>query len=1076
MARIKRTKRGWLLRTLLLTAVLWGGFSLAHRFLPRIALRQIAELTGTEIKTKAADFGLNGSVFIRGLVIRPEQSQGGGDVILKADTVYARFGILSVLTFRPRLKEINVDNFIFNVQHNLDSGEWNVGGFKLGAPRGVGGKMPVISLKKGTLRYSKISNKQSGIIMEVPVDAELGPNKKRRDTYDFSITTAEIMRGFGKSILTGCWRRGNVIITGGISSADVPGFERAWTANVIAGEMNYKRDGSYRLKLRIKNLFGRNTSGPTKSDSAKPPVLEGFEPFASLQRFFSRYNPAGQADIKLEAWGNLQKIAESKVAGNIYCKDASFCYQWFPYTVEHLLGQIDFTENSVTLNNLRGRHGDAELLIGGWSRYFGSERQYQIRIVSDNMVLDKDLYEAMDANEQKYWSAFSPSGVAAVDYRIERQTPTDKKKTLTARLRGVEAAYSGFPYPLKNLTGNLIIDGNGVTAGDIISQTEGKKITINGKVTSVYTRRPEYDISVRAENIPVDSTFTSALPASQKHFCEQFEKAGFADADIKIFTPKQDSSGASYTANVFLKNASFKMKQFAPVVYDISAKMVCEPNMVYIENLAGKYSEGEVNLTGRIWPGAEQRQLRYSLHLRGEQIRFNDELCSLLPSSVEKFARELNAEGRINYAAELNKKDETDFPDYRITVQCFGDSINFKGFPYPLKSISGGLTITKDFLELKDITATTASDVRITPVSSTVKINGRAGIAEGAFGGGRFQIHADNILFDKRLGAALPAPIRGIYDKLSPTGRFNLDLEELRINDSGGTRYVDFSGTVKLENCGLGTSPAVTELNGLLKMKGVYKAGDWFSDGKADFLVDNVKIRGRLLTSLKADIDYDPVRKNWVAENFAANCYGGKVGGKFEISRAETMGLDYSAQIGFDDIDLRQFLSIENPQQEHSAGKIAGSFSVAGRLDDSSSRIGRCRLCITDMQAGRPSALGKLLDVLKLTEPRDFLFEQMLVDSYIKSDTMSFKQFDLSGKSVAFNGSGRLNLKNQNIDLDLTARGHRLAGAEPSFLQSLTDGIGKAIVRMDVTGNVYDPQITTKTLPVITDSLEILGK
>ena len=1083
MARTRRTKRGWLLRALFLAAALWGGFSLGHRFLPKIAIHQIGELTGTEIKTKLADFSLNGSVFIKGLVIRPQQSDGGNDLILKADTVYARFGLLSLLLFNPRLKEIDIDNFIFNVQHNLDSGQWNVAKLRLAGSRGVGGKMPLVSLSNGTLRYSKISDKQARIIMEAPLDAEFGPAKKSRDAYEFSITTAEITKRFGKSILRGLWRPGNITITGGVSSADTPGFESAWTANVLAAELNYDRQGTYSLKLRVKNLFGRDSDWPNKSDSVEPSfrqtnggqVLEGFEPFASLQKFFSRYNPTGQADIELEASGNLQRPSESKLAGNIYCKDVAFCYQWFPYTVEHLLGQIDFTENSIILNNLRGRHGETELLISGWTKYFGADRQYQIRIVSDNMVLNKDLYEALDTEEKKYWSAFSPSGLAEVDYRISRQSPTERKKTLAVRLLGVEAAYSGFPYPLKNLEGNLVIDGNGVTARNIISQTEGKKITINGKVSSVYTQRPVYDISVKGENIPLDSALTSALPAGQKQFCEQFDKTGFADGDIKIFNPNGTSKAATYRANVFLKNASFKVKQFEPVVSDVSAKMVCEPNMVYIENLAGKYGDGEVTLSGRVWADAESRQSRYSLHLRGQHIRFNDELCSLLPASVEKFARRLNAEGRINCLAELNKKDETAFPDCRITVDCLGDSINFKDFPYPLKDITGKLTITKDSLEFKDIAATTVSDVRMTPASSTIKINGRAAIAGNA-SGGKFQIRADNILFDKRLGVALPAAVRGIYDKLSPTGIFNLDLEELKISDLDGARYIDFSGTVKLDNCGFAISPAVTELNGTLKMKGQYKAGDWFSGGRADFLADNVKIRGRVLTGLKANIEYDPVRKSWIAENLAANCYGGKVAGKFEISRTDSAGLDYSTQIGFDNIDLRQFLSIENPQQEHSKGKIAGSFSVAGKAGDSTSRIGRCRLRITDMQAGRPSALGKLLDVLKLTEPRDFLFEQMLVDSYIKSDTMFFKQFDLSGKSVAFNGSGRLNLKNDNIDLDLTARGHRLAGAEPSLLQSLTDGISKAIVRMDVTGNVYDPQVTTKTLPVITDSLGILGK
>ena len=127
------------------------------------------------------------------------------------------------------------------------------------------------------------------------------------------------------------------------------------------------------------------------------------------------------------------------------------------------------------------------------------------------------------------------------------------------------------------------------------------------------------------------------------------------------------------------------------------------------------------------------------------------------------------------------------------------------------------------------------------------------------------------------------------------------------------------------------------------------------------------------------------------------------------------------------------------------------------------------------MQVGKVSPLAKLLQVLKLTEPTDYAFEQMLVDSYIKGETLLFEQFDLSGESLAFNGSGTMDLRSQDIDLTLTARGLRLPNAEPGILQSLTEGLGQAVVRMDVTGNVYDPQVTTRTLPIIEDTLEIIG-
>ena len=99
----------------------------------------------------------------------------------------------------------------------------------------------------------------------------------------------------------------------------------------------------------------------------------------------------------------------------------------------------------------------------------------------------------------------------------------------------------------------------------------------------------------------------------------------------------------------------------------------------------------------------------------------------------------------------------------------------------------------------------------------------------------------------------------------------------------------------------------------------------------------------------------------------------------------------------------------------------------------------------------------------------------MLVDSYIQDGKLFLEQFDLSGKAVAFNGSGWIDLKTHEVNLVLFARGHRLITAEPSILQSLTEGLGKAVVRMEVTGNIHDPQVTTKTLPVLEEAVEILG-
>jgi len=423
---------------LILAAALWLVFILVGRALRPIAIAQIAELTNTEICAKSVNFNLNGSVFIEELVIRPPLVAGRGkpkydDAILKAKAVYARFGIGSLLLLKPRLKKISVRDFVFNAQHDLDTGKWNVAALKIGAPKGGSGGMPIVRLKRGALQYSKISNGQVKVAAAIPLDARLEPSEKTQGGYSFNITTAE-RAGLGKSTLRGFWQPGKITIAGGISSAQTGALESTWTINALAGQLNYDRNSTYSLKLKIKDLLStQSPAGGTFAFDSQA-FLENWGPFTALQRFFSRYRPHGQVDIDLEASGNLGQLNESTLVGRVYCKDVSICDRKFPYPIEHIAGQIDFTEKSVSLNNLCGEHGDVKLIINGWSRDFGPNRKYQIQITSDNMALNEDLYNALSTKQKKFWSAFSPSGLAAIDYRVSRESQTDKKRALAVEL------------------------------------------------------------------------------------------------------------------------------------------------------------------------------------------------------------------------------------------------------------------------------------------------------------------------------------------------------------------------------------------------------------------------------------------------------------------------------------------------------------------------------------------------------------------------------------------------------------------------------------------------------------------
>jgi hypothetical protein len=222
-------------------------------------------------------------------------------------------------------------------------------------------------------------------------------------------------------------------------------------------------------------------------------------------------------------------------------------------------------------------------------------------------------------------------------------------------------------------------------------------------------------------------------------------------------------------------------------------------------------------------------------------------------------------------------------------------------------------------------------------------------------------------------------------------------------------------------------------------------------------------------------------------------------------------GLEYQLRLALDDVDLQQFImaggkmdsreerellsSVLRSSSSASSGTMDAALSLRARMGESQSdeahvaaagagaptsspdvhRRGVCHIDITNMQVGKVSPLGNVLSVLRLNEPTDYAFERMRIDSYVRADKLLISKLDLSGKSAAFTGSGTMDLPTDEINLTLTARGQRVSAAGPSVLQSLTEGLGVGVVRMEVTGKAGNPRVQTKALPVIEDSLRILG-
>lgn len=1066
----------WGTSLFILGILLWILYIFTGQVLCQIALKQIAELTNTKIRAESVNFNTEGSVLIDNLTVSPRKSGNREASIIIARKVYARFNPVSLFLLHPRLKVIDVNDFVFNAQYDLDTGWSNLSELHFKPPENSFRKMPSLLLHNGTLQYSKILGGQAEVAVSMPVDARFGPNNDTSKGYDFEITTATMKSGFGQSRLKGSWKPGIVTVTGGISSSDVPELEMSWLIDVMVAELKYDRNKDFSLKLRIKDLQSKRSESLDRLAMVGSSFLEKSGLFAALHNFFNRYQPRGHVDVELEAAGNLSRLRETTLTGWVDCRDVEILYSGFPYAVQNLVGRIDFTKNNVTFKHLTGRHGDVELSFNGWTRDFGPDHQYEIRIQSDKMPFDHDLYCAMNAKQKKFWDQFSPVGDAAVDLHLNKQPRTEKQTKLELDLHNVEAVYDDFPYPLKNLTGKIYFTNDKVTFSDVVSQENDRLITLNGLIQ---TDVPMYDMIVNIKNLAMDSTLEAVLPQNQKIFYQKLCPLGLINGGVRIYELKNQP--ARYYADLYFKNAMVYSEELSSFITDVSARAVFTPDEVDVKRFSGLYGEIPISLTGQIRPDRQQQAL-YDLSLNLEKVQLNEDFFRLLPKSLKEKVAGLKPAGEVNLDIDLNKTSLTEPPDYTIKVHCQANDINVPNFSNPLKDITGTVIIDENNVELEDLAVSVGDIDPAAGNIASIRLNGNFGLNDGKLTEGFVQLSSDKMSFNKQLKQILPRQARNLYNKLTPSGNFNLDFNDVRIRfENDGQKSVDFAGRINLESCGLDLSGAGMQLkNFVLRTEGTYQTDGGLTQCRLTIDDGQLRVRGKSLSSLEADIGYDPNQQKWFTEDFICDCYGGKTTGKVELKQSDDGSFNYVLQVAFDNVDLKQCLADtnlkHNGESNYTSGKMSGSLSVNTHIAKNMSRIGSLRINIKDMKVGKLSPLSKLLQVLNLTEPSDYAFNQMFMDSYIRDKGLFIEKLDLSGQGFAFYGAGWMDLVSQNIKMTLMARGQRLATDDPSVLQSLTEGLGLAVIQMEVRGTLEEPVIKTKALPVIEGTLQILGK
>ncbi len=751
----------------------------------------------------------------------------------------------------------------------------------------------------------------------------------------------------------------------------------------------------------------------------------------------------------------------------------------------------------------------------GWAEYsYDEQKNFQLRA-----VIDEAVYEARARQESAHMekprflkkvSAFTtlqgiletyePSGMVDVELRASGNLnePGRSKIKGTVNCKGVRIKYRKFPYALENIVGPVEFTEKDIKIGTLRGRHGDVELDISGQFTDLGPA-VKGEIEIASEKTLLDDDLYQALFPSHKRLWDDFKPTGVVAFKYNF---DRDADRKKYALDVELTDVNSIYKHFSYPLEHLTGNLLFDHNSVSVTNLHSQKSDRAITINGKLYD-TDTKQPRYDLVIDVENVALDETLAAALPGRQQNLYRQFEPAGVGSGKVHVyNRKDEAKEVDFVAQLNFRDTSLRPKMLSRPITDITARAEFRPDKIVFEEF----EGKYGLAPVAMRGTIQPTA---EGDRISYEMILSGKGAELGKDIFELVPQDLKGFIAEFEPSGQIDYSAQ-LKKDAIAGKDYYEVDmvcdgvtirpkmletplknikgniaitpGKIDLHNItgDVNEQGGITLDGEIVLDEKTVSEGSAIETGTIQLNAEQLKVAGLALREIQADIGYDKQLQKWLGDNLAAKLYGGRLAGRFGTGKSKGEG-EFELQVGFQDIDLQQFLADRVDANQcpnggcYSSGTMLGSINVKGSAKKVESYLGRCQVSISNMQIGKLSPIAKLLTVLKFTKPSDYAFENMSFDGYIKQGKIHFEQFNLYGKAISFNGTGWMDLKNKNISLILAVRGPRLTNLDPQVIGALTDALSPGVLQMDVSGNIYEPRVKVKPLPVVKGTLELLG-
>lgn len=761
---------------LVVVVALGGGFYVLTRpgNLARVVAGAIARKTGGVVQVGKVAFSLRGPVVLEDVEVRVPGMKAPGDLAFTAKRVHVQYRPWKLLGGKFEATSVALERPVLYLTEELGTGKYNLEYLLEGKNPGKPGKhWPEIYLGAAQAVFGEVENGEYRRLDVVDLNGSLMQDAETAGQYNFTLVHR---RADGKE---GALLSGNV----------QPRKRTAWARLERVGPDNPLFAF---LPSRVRAWWTR-----LKPAGQVPPIEFGYDPEGG--RGFYATLELKDFELSLPYGGT-----ESRMTG--------------------VWGIFELGGERIKVRALRGQIEGIEYIVDGVVNGFAADASYAFRAHVKGAIPEQPRYIfAMPAQVQKQFYRFKPSGKFEAELDLAVAQPgAEPTFSGTVRLAEAKATYAKFPYPLSDLTGEILFDNRQMRFKEMSGRgPTGARVVVDGTITPP-ADGAAVDVWVRAREVPLDEHLYGAMKSKHKAIYDQFfnraeyarlvaaglvktggegaaaqrseeafaERAkaarfalgGVIDTEVHILCAAGKNVEYDTVTQVDFRRVSALFEHWPYPLTVRQGRLVIGPDQVEVQGVKLEGLTGAaIGIEGSVvLPDKETGQpLKPELRLTAAGVAVDELLLASIRPQQAQWLREMGLKGKLEGRGRVFA-DETGEVDFTVDAEIREGSARPHGGAYVVEEVAGPFVVARESVKLTKIQGRHGQSV--------LTLDGKAqwGAAGNAIA---LRLMGEEMRFEDPVldlappeQKSLPA-LRGLFERHQPEGRFGLEVNLQQVGE-----------------------------------------------------------------------------------------------------------------------------------------------------------------------------------------------------------------------------------------------------------------------------------------------------